>query len=225
MGHDLIQTVPVFRSLGAEGRDALTRGARVVRAATGACLVEKGQPVSGAYFVLSGRLRVATLSAEGREAALYTLAPGETCILALNSLFNDLLYPAWVHADADSTVAVVPGPLYRALFASEPVVRDMTVHALSTAVFRLMETLEDVHAHRLDQRLAGFLLLRASGDGVVRMTQQEIATHLGTTREVVGRLMARFAAAGLLTTRRGTVTLRDVAGLRALGPQAPAPTA
>ena len=216
MGGDDILTVPAFRRLGDAGRRALSDG--LVRAAgdTGQCLVEKGQAVSGAYFVLGGRLRVSTLTADGKEATLYVIDPGETCILALNSLFNDLLYPAWVHADAPTAIGIVPGPLYRKLFETEPAVRDLTVHALSTLVFRLMTELEDVHAHRLDQRLARFLLTRASASGVLRMTQQDLAAHLGTSREVIGRLMARFAAEGTLSTRRGTITLRAPATLRAL---------
>jgi CRP/FNR family transcriptional regulator len=213
---DDILAVPAFRLLTPAGRKGLTEGARRHRAKAGACLVEKGQAVSGAYFVLSGRLRVATLTGDGKEAALYVIEPGETCILALNSLFNDLLYPAWVHADVPTTVAVVPGPLYRRLFEQEAPVRDLTVRALSTLVFRLMGELEDLHAHRLDQRLAGFLLTRASSTGELHMTQQDIAAHLGTSREVIGRLMARFAAQGILGTRRGTVTLHDAAALRAL---------
>ena len=49
-----------------------------------------------------------------------------------------------------------------------------------------MTELEDVHSSGLETRLSNFLLLRASADGHVRMTQQEIASHLGTTREVAG---------------------------------------
>lgn len=223
---DAMTTVPAFRALGPAARAALTDGLRVVEAEATTCLIEKGQPVSGAYFVLSGRLRVSTLTAEGREATLYGIAPGETCVLALNSLFNDLLYPAWVHAEGRTRVAVVPGPLYRRLFETEPSVRDLTLRTLSTLVFRLMGELENLHALRLDQRLARFLLTRASGTGHLAMTQQDLAGHLGTTREVIGRLMAHFAADGLVRTRRGSVTLLDAARLRALpGPEAEPETA
>lgn len=154
-----------------------------------------------------------TLSPDGNEATLYGIAPGETCVLALNCIFNDLLYPAWVEAEPATTVAVIPGPLYRALFENEPVIRNLTIQALSTVVFRLMAELEQMHSSKLEQRLANFLVLRASGNGTLRMTQQEIASHLGTTREVVARLLRQFSAKKYIETRRGSVVVRQPARL------------
>jgi len=176
-------------------------------------VIDRGDVVSGAYFVLEGALRVFTYGPNGREATLYRIEPGDTCVLALNALFNDVLYPAWVEADANTVVGVLPGNAYRALFAAEPAIQDLTVRALSSAVFGLMSSLEQRTAQTADQRLVAYLLLRASSDGTVRNTQQEIAGRIGTTREVVGRHMARFAAKGLLKSNRGVVTLLDTAGL------------
>lgn len=202
-----IGRLAAFTKLSPQGRQRLERGALTYRFPGGKTIVEKGQDVSGAYFVLAGRLRVFTRLPGGKEATLYPIRPGETCVLALNSLFNDLLYPAWVQTEASSTVAVVPGPLYRSLFESEPAIQDLTVRTLSTLVFRLMAELDQVHACTVEQRLAGFLLVRASGKGVVRHTQQEIAGHIGTTREVVARLTSRLAARGMIATARGVVTV------------------
>ena len=179
-------------------RRTLPRGKRVI---------EKGLPVSGAYFVLSGQLRVYTFGPGGKEATLYFIRPGETCVLALNSLFNDLLYPAWVEAAADTVVGIVPGAVYRTLFERERSVQDLTVRSLSTAVFRLMAELEEIHTTRLDQRLAAFLLTHASSDGVVLGTQQELAHHIGTTREVVARQLGEWVASGLVQTGRGRLRL------------------
>jgi CRP/FNR family transcriptional regulator len=48
----------------------------------------------------------------------------------------------------------------------------------------------------------------------VRLTQQQLAQHLGTRREVVARLLLEFADAGFLETRRGSVTLLNTNRLR-----------
>lgn len=210
---EAVAALPFARDLSEGARRELAAHAVLRRFAPGAQVVEKGQPVSGAYFILSGLLRVTTLTQAGREATLYPLTPGDTCILALNSLFNDLLYPAWVRAEQDTLVCVVPGVLYRRLFETEPSVRALTVKALSAAVFALMAELEEVHACTLDQRLAHFMLARAAGDGVLRMTQQAIAGHLGTSREVVARLVGDLARRGLVRPARGQIAMLDRAGL------------
>jgi len=173
--------------------------------------------VSGAYFVLNGRLRVFTSLPNGKEATLYFVKRGETCVLALNSLFNDLLYPAWVEADAPTAAAVVPGRVYRALFEKERAVRDLTLSVMSTLVFRLMDELDQAHTCTLEQRLANFLLVRASGEGVVRHTQQQIAGHLGTTREVVARLIGRMTARGCIASGRKAITILKPGMLAKLG--------
>jgi CRP/FNR family transcriptional regulator len=182
-------------------------------------IVHKGQPVSGAYVVLEGRLRVFTISPNGVEATLYILSPGETCILALNCVFNDLLYPAWVQAEQPSLVCVIPGAVYRRLFEIEGAVRDFTVRNLATLVYRLMSELEQVHGSHHRQRLIHFILHHASSDGVLRMTQQQVAGHIGTTREVVARLMQELVTARLVRTARGEIRISDLFGLkRSLNP-------
>lgn len=179
-------------------------------------LIHKGQKVSGAYMVLEGELRVYTYSPEGSEATLYRLHPGDTCVLTLNCLFNDLLYPAWVEATGPSRVVLIPGDLYRHFFAEEASVRDATVKALSSLVFRLMDELEEVHTCNLEQRLTRYLLNNASEQGVVSATQQQLANHLGTSREVIARLMQGLNARKLVATGRGKVSLLNTAALTAL---------
>lgn len=205
-----------FASLSPAGRQRLRGGLSQHRVASASAVLHKGQRISGAYFVIAGRLRVFSLAPNGTEATLYFIDPGETCVFALNSLFNDLLYPAWVQAVEDTEVALIPGPLYRSLFAEEPGVRDLTVRSLSTLVFRLMDELETVHAYKLNQRLANLLLVHGSAAGELAMTQQQMAQHLGTTREVIARLMQDFVAAGYVATGRGRTAVRDAAGLAGL---------
>ena len=202
-----------FHDVSDTGRKLLARGLRFVQCDKGAPILVKGQRVSGAYVVITGQLRVFTLSPDGHEATLYVINPDETCVLALNCIFNDLLYPAWVEAGSDTRVAVITGPVFRALFDTEPSVRNMTVQAFSTVVFRLMSELEGIHSYKLEGRLGNFLVLHASTDGVVRMTQQEIASHLGTSREVIARALGQLASAGLVTTSRNRIAIHDPIGL------------
>lgn len=213
---DVLERYPPFDQLSEAGRALLARGSLSRHCASAAPLLFKGQAVSGAYFVLRGRLRVYTSAPNGTEATLYFIDPGETCVFALNSLFNDLRYPAWVQAVDDTLLALIPGGVFRQLFATEGTIRDLTVRTLSTLVFRLMAALEEVHACTLEQRLANLLLAHAAGDGELRMTQQQMAGHLGTSREVVARLLGEFVADGLVETRRGRTLLHDAPTLAAI---------
>jgi len=205
-----------FLKLSNDGQQLLSRDVSYANFDAPSDVIHKGQAVSGAYLVLNGQLRVYTFTPQGKEATLYFIRPGETCVLALNCLFNDLRYPAWVEASPETNVAVISGALYRKLFTTERTIQEMTVKALSTVVFRLMSELEEIHSCNLNQRLASFLLNNASGKGEVSMTQQTLADHLGTTREVIARIMQKMTAEGLVETRRGTVKIHNVKGLSAI---------
>ena len=203
-----------FGDLGEAGKALLRQGVVRKRLASAAAVVHKGQAVSGAYVALEGRLRVFTIAPNGTEATLYFIDPGETCVLALNCLFNDLLYPAWVQAETPAVIAVIAGPVYRRLFETEPAIQNLTVSTLSNLVYRLMSELEQVHSSQHRIRLAQFILTHAASDGTLKMTQQQLARHLGTTREVVARLVGEFVASEMVSTGRGAVSIRDPYRLR-----------
>jgi CRP/FNR family transcriptional regulator len=213
-GHSDFEHLELFKRLSPAGKTVLAQGLAISRPSRSAAILHKGQPVSGAYLVVEGRLRVFSIAPDGTEATLYFIDPGEACVLAINCLFNDLLYPAWVEAETKATIAVIPGAVYRRLFESENAIQNLTVQALSTLVYRLMAELEQVHFDGHKQRLAQFIITHASSDGVLRMTQQQIAQHQGTTREVIARLLREFVAAGFVRTQRGSIGIRDLFGLR-----------
>lgn len=146
---------------------------------------------------------------QGGSPDAHRVVVQEHRFLALNCVFNDLLYPAWVEASSDTRVAVISGIVFRALFDAEPDVRNMTLQAFSTVVFRLMSELEGIHSYNLERRLCNFLLLHASIDGVVRMTQQELASHMGTSREVIARALGQLASAGHLKTSRNRIAIHN----------------
>ena len=72
-----------------------------------------------------------------------------------------------------------------------------------------MTELEEIHSYKLEQRLANFLLLYASSDAKVEMTQQEIASHLGTTREVIARIVGKLASEKHIETSRNQIAITD----------------
>jgi len=213
---DELECFEPFSKLTQQGKSLLAQGAIRKECAQSAIALTKGQSVSGAYVVLSGRLRVFTHTPGGTEATLYFIDPGETCVLALNCLFNDLLYPAWVQAEKSTAISLISGATYRKLFEQESAIQNLTVHALSTVVFRLMSELELIHSSHHKQRLANFIILHASSGGILQMTQQQLANHLGTTREVVARLLQEFVAKGIVRTQRGALAILDASGLQRL---------
>lgn len=204
-----LESFSVFRDLSDDGKALLKRGLHSKVYPNKTTIVEKGQTVSGAFFVAQGKLRVFTITPDGNEATLYFIKPNEFCVFTLNCIFNNLLYPAWVQTESETLIGVIAADLYRSLFQHEKIIQDITVRAFATIVSRLMTELELIHSYKLEQRLANFLLLSASSDHSLSMTQSEIAAHLGTTREVVARALRHFVQSDYVETSRGKIVIKQ----------------
>ncbi len=199
-----------LRAAGARSKSSLRR----ISCKGGTQLVVRGDEVAGAYLVEEGALRVYYTSEEGREGTLYWVEPGQSCILALNCTFSRLAYPAWVESDGPTRFSVVPGDVYRTLFASDPAVQRFTFEALSGRLFELMALIEETASQGLEARVAAFLLRRAKGEERVALTQEQLARHLSTSREVVSRVLRGLSALGLVSSGHGQIVILDSEGLR-----------
>jgi CRP/FNR family transcriptional regulator len=169
-------------------------------------------------LLVGGSLRVYYITSDGREATLYHVEPGGTCILALTSAFNREPYPAWVEAGPEGGSFVrVPSAAFRRLFDAEPEFRGFLFGVLSRRVLALMQTLEEIGSAQIEQRVARFLLRQMDQDLIVRASQSAIASELGTAREVVFRALRSLCDQGLVRTGRLRIQVIDPAGLRRVG--------
>jgi CRP/FNR family transcriptional regulator, anaerobic regulatory protein len=208
---------PLLEELSPAGRSRLLAAARHVTLQPNTQVLQRGDEVAGAYLVERGALRVYYVSAEGRECTLYWIDPGQSCILALNGLFARLAYPAWVKSDSTETqVAVISGDAYRELFSAETALQRYTFDALATRLFDLMTLMQETASLGLEQRVAAHLLRRTGAAQVLETTHEQIARHLGSSREVVSRVLRNIARSGALSLSPRTITIVDAEKLRGL---------
>ena len=206
---------PFLARMSGDGRRDLEALA-VKRAGPRRSVLRRGDPAGGAYLVVGGALRVFYVSAAGREATLYHVEPGGTCVLALTSTFAGEPYPAWVEAGpSGGDVVRVPPALFQRLFDREAAFREFVLAALSARIFELMCALEEAGSVIVERRVARYLLKRRELDGSVRVSQIGIASELGTAREVVYRALRALSARRLIETGRMRIRILDDSGLTA----------
>jgi len=205
-----IDRFPFLSTLSDQSKARIVHSGELLRIRSTRTLIHKGDTVGGAYLVTCGELRIYSMDSDGKESTLYTVQPGESCLLALNCLFSELLYPAWVAAQGDNTqVVVIPAVEFKALYAQEDSVRHYVFDVLSQRVFDLMSALEARSTLRLDQRLASYLLRKANAERELAITHQQLATELGTVREVVSRTLKQLESRGLIETGWKKVRILD----------------
>ncbi len=180
----------------------------------GTPLFHAGDEVQGFAVVLSGKVGVYLTGAGGREILLYDITPGKTCVQSTIGLMGQELYSAEAICEVDTRLAVLPRPLFSALLGSSPAFREYVFSAFAERMHSMMHLLEQVAFVRVETRLAAALLKLAEG-GVVHATHAELATHIGSAREVVSRRLDAMAKRGLVRLDRGSVTLTNPAELKA----------
>jgi len=201
--------------LAEEDRDALARAGHVVRLDAGAVVFAPGSACSTYLLVVDGSVRVQMVADTGREILLYRVRAGESCVLTTACLLGQELYAATGMVEAATTAVAVPQPAFVALMGRSDAFRRFVFHGFGQRLADLLATMQDAVFHRVDGRLARLILERGR-DGPVVATHQDLATELGTAREVVSRYLKTFERDGLVERSRGAIRLVDRRGLQAL---------
>ncbi len=207
---ELSALYPVLGTLPAGLLQRIVDAMQTMSVPAGTVVFDEHQPCRGFPFVLAGSIRVAKLSASGRELPLYRVLAGESCIISSSCLLGHADYNARGVAERETTLALLPRNLFDEMLG-EALFRDFVFALFSERMAELMQLVEEVAFRKLDQRLAALLL----GKGrLVHATHQQLADELGSVREMVSRLLKGFAEQGLVKLGREQVEVLDAAGLR-----------
>lgn len=193
-------------------QDVLAHHALPIQAPAGTVLFDEGSPCQGFPMVLSGDIKVARGSPQGRSLELYRVTPGEVCVASTSCLFGH--QPFTVHGIAATpTELLLIDKVGFERWVAEPAFRVFVFGVFGDRLADLMTLAEAVAFQRLDQRLATCLLGRGSP---ITTTHQALADELGTVREMVTRLLKRFEQAGWLQLGRERIAVLDAKSLRDL---------
>ena len=185
-----------------------------VRLAQGQYVAHQGESCSHFALILSGSLRVYKLAENGHEVTLFHVHPGESCILSASSILSQAPFPASAVAETEVQALMVKTQSFRKRVAERESWRNYVFGLLAQRLSSVMLLLEEVAFGRLDHRLARYLLATAGGQTCLRVTHQAIAAEIGTSREVISRILKDFEKQGLLKLRRGQIDLLDGEALR-----------
>jgi len=204
--HEFIQTFPAFRSSSDTMLNELLTAGRRQLIPAGKQIYHEGDACSAIAFVLAGEIRVYKIGQTGREITLYEIGPGETCILNASCILAGQNYPAHAVTVAETDLLLVQSAEFRRLVSDHETMREFVFTFLSRRLSGVMELVEEVAFGRMDERLEEYLMER-SADNRLETTHQRIANDLGTSREVVSRLLKDLERKGKVRLSRNEITL------------------
>ncbi|MET0089692.1 MAG: Crp/Fnr family transcriptional regulator [Candidatus Thiodiazotropha sp.] len=183
-------------------------------------ICQQGSQCSHLALVLSGQARVYKIGDNGREITLYRIGPGESCILTASCIVNGQPLPAFaVSEEPIEAVLINPADVVR--WSDEtPAWRKYLFSLVSSRLSEVIGIVEEIAFRRVDTRLASYLVQNTEpARERIEQTHQAIASDLGTSREVVSRVLKDLEQRRLILIQRGAIQILDRPNLTALSNQ------
>ena len=174
----------------------------------------EGDRVESIALLISGVVRVYKIGETGREITLYRFGNGQSCILTANAILSQNTFPAVATVEEDAEAVMIPAETFRTWVAKYDLWREFVFDLLSQRLSKVMSIVDEVVFRRMDARLASLLLVRSELQNPLHITHHEIAAELGSSREVISRLLEDLSARGFLRVGRGEIEILDADGLQ-----------
>ncbi len=210
----LIERFPFLKDASNDFLSKFFRTASIVRIPAGHTIASENSECGQLALVISGKVRVYKLSDSGREITLYRINSGDSCVLTASCIMSDSLFPAIATTEQDTEALIIPAPQTQEWMTLSKAWGSFIFALISRRLADVISVLEDVAFHHMDERIAAYLIALSSHGPTLTITHHEIASDLGTTREVVSRILKEFERKGLIIGERGKLTITDLDGLK-----------
>jgi CRP/FNR family transcriptional regulator, cyclic AMP receptor protein len=218
-----LKKIPLFSDLSADEQLALSQTVTQEEIRRRRVIYLPGDPGTSVFFANGGRIKISRVTRDGKELTLAYRGPGE--------LFGELCLvdggPRQEMAEAmeNALITEVPREEFEKLLESHPLMGARLVKILCERRKELETKIEDLVYRDVNAKLAELLLQLGEDYGVddargtllaIKVTHQEMANLIGSTRETVSLTLSQFKRKKLITTEGRKIILADREGLRAL---------
>lgn len=160
-------------------------------------------------LVVSGSVRVYKIGENGREITLYHLDSGDSCILTASCIISQKVFPAFAITETEVEAFIIPANSLREWVRYNPIWQEYIFGLLSQRLANVIEIIEEVAFRRMDCRIATYLLNNSDNHLNLHTTHEAIAQELGSSREVISRILKNFEKQKLLSMSRGLIELKN----------------
>lgn len=223
-----VNTLPLYKDLSHEARDALHSIAKPIRLPAGSLLFRQGETTNRFYLMLSGGVRLVETIEDGKQVNIKVYGPGD--VFGLLSFAGDFTHRADVVAVSYSEILSFNAQQTRTLSQQYPEIALRIIDLLVLHVDHAHTRIRTLAAEKVEKRLARSLIHfcqkfgSAEANGMLRATnisQQDLAEFTGTTIETVNRHLRNWEELGMIKRGRMQITIVDLTQLHDLASGSP----
>ena len=212
----IAQALPILQQADTHLLREFQQAAFYARIPAGHDVFVEGDDAEAIALLISGVVRVYKIGETGREITLYRFGLGESCILTANAILSQKTFPAIATVEREAEAVMVPAEAFRSWVRRYDLWREFVFDLLSQRLSSVMMIVDEIAFRRMDARVASLLLERVQTCNPIAVTHQEIAAELGSSREVISRILESFAGAGAIRPTRGAIEIVDFEALKSL---------
>lgn len=209
---------PVWDKLTPQQQEKILSGIVYREVPKGTVLHNGSVDCTGPLVIMSGQLRVYSLSDEGREVTLYRLFDRDICLFSASCVMRSIQFDVIIEAEKESEIWFIPPHIFKQLTEQSAPMANFANEIMATRFSEVMWLVEQIMWKSMDKRLAAFLLEESQIENSreLKLTHETIANHMGTHREVITRMLKYLQSENMVTLSRGTVTITDEDKLQTL---------
>ncbi|WP_261509943.1 Crp/Fnr family transcriptional regulator [Chryseobacterium paludis] len=160
-------------------------------------LIREGEKIKYIPFMIRGSVKVYCLN-DGRELIYYYVRPNESCVMTFSSIFSNYISKIYAITEEESEVLLIPVSVMHDWLIRFPGINRVFYQEYDKRFIDVMNMVNEAVFHRLDKRVLNYIKQQISitGNHPIKLTHREIASNLGTSREVVSRVLKKIENEG-----------------------------
>lgn len=200
---------PIFPEFSNELLEAIEEEGVVHYFEAGATLIRTGQYIKSTLLVTKGKLKVYREDDDGNEFFMYYLLPGQACAISLICATRSKQSQIMAKAIEDSEVLMIPLSLMDSWMAKYKNWYEFVISTYRNRFEEILEVVDNIAFRAMDERLEFHLnrMRETTGTADLKLSHQEIASDLNTSREVISRLLKKMEQRGLVKLHRNHIEL------------------
>ena len=208
----MISDISLFSDLSEAEYEIVTSHAKIRTYPKNTIILNEGDEAASLFFITSGKVRIFLSNEDGKEIILNELGPGEH--FGELALIDDAPRSASVMTVRETKLALISKADFRRVLESHPGIAVNLITSLTRRFRMLSENVKSLALLDVYGRVAKILLdmsVEQDGNRIIpeRPTQQEIANHIGASREMVARILKDLEIGGYITIERKTILIKE----------------
>lgn len=199
----------IFPSFSTELVKDVDANASIQSFKAGDIIMRTGQYIKNTVLVISGRIKVYREDENGGEFFMYYLQPGQACAISMICATKNEKSQIMAKVVEDVELIMVPLPLMDKWMMQHRSWYEFVIDTYRSRFEEVLEVIDSIAFRAMDERLEFYLKRHADVCGCkeLKLSHQEIASELNTSREVISRLLKKMEQRGIVALHRNNIEL------------------